>query len=374
MRFARGAVIAAALLVAPALPAGASAAPGDIYASDFAAQTVWKVSAAGGETAVPWGSTAQLTSPSGMALGPDGALYVGDQDGEVYRIDLATGAIALYTDIGGTGIAQDIAFDAEGRMIVLDRSTNDLFAIDLASKAQTRIFDGAGVFSYNSLAVLRNGDVFLSQEDQDDVYRLSGGVLTPVILDDPALDLPDSLVLSGDERYLYAVSLIGRSVFRHDLQTGQTTHSDLPFMSLARGVAIQRSGGLLVSTDDSIHATGPTGAAAVLFSSDVDLDRPSDLVVEPNPCAGRTPTVVGTDARDVIRGSAFPDVISTLGGKDVVSGLAGNDVACGGTGKDTLKGGPGRDKLLGQAGKDKLIGGKGKDKLKGGAGSDVQKQ
>ena len=372
MRFARGTVIAAALLVASALPAGASAAPGDIYASDFAAQTVWKVSAAGGETAVPWGSIAELTSPSGMALGPDGALYVGDQDGEVYRIDLATGAIAFYTDVGG--IAQDIAFDAQGRMIVLDRSTNDLFAIDLASRAQTPIFDGAGVFSYNSLAVLRNGDVFLSQEDEDDVYRLSGGVLTPVILDDPALDLPDSLVLSGDERYLYAVSLIGRSVFRHDLRTGQTTHSDLPFMSLARGVAIQRSGGLLVSTDDSIHAAGPTGAAAVLFSSDADLDRPSDLVVEPNPCAGRTPTVVGTDARDVIRGSAFPDVISTLGGKDVVSGLAGDDIACGGAGKDTLKGGAGRDKLLGQAGKDKLLGGKGKDKLKGGAGRDVQKQ
>ncbi len=359
-------------MLAGAFAPSAVAAPGDIYASDFGEAAVLKVSAAGGDTAVVFGSTPQLVSPSGMALGPDGALYVGDQDGEIYRIDLATGATALFTDVGGTGIAQDIVFDPQGRMLVLDRSTNDIFAIELATKAQTTLFDGPGTFSFNSLALLRNGDVFLSHEDDDDVFRLSGGVLTPVIQNNPELDLPDSLGLSADERYLYGVSLLGESVFRHDLQTGQTTHSELG--SLARGLAIRRSGGLVVSTDESLYVTGPAGEAPTLFSGDADLDRPSDLVIEPDPCAGLTPTVVGTDAPEVIRGSNFADVISTLRGRDTVKALGGNDIVCAGAGKDVVRGGPGRDKLLGQAGKDKLIGGKGKDKLKGGAGADVQKQ
>ena len=135
-------------------------------------------------------------------------------------------------------------------------------------------------------------------------------------------------------------------------------------------------GRLLYSGEDdsSIRFASLLGADLGTFSADPDLNTPRGIVVEPAPCAGRIPTVVGTNAAETIRGSAFADVISTLGGKDKVKALGGKDIVCGGAGKDILLGGAGNDKLLGQAGKDVLRGGKGKDKLKGGPGKDVQRQ
>jgi uncharacterized delta-60 repeat protein len=76
-------------------------------------------------------------------------------------------------------------------------------------------------------------------------------------------------------------------------------------------------------------------------------------------CGGLQPTiaggealVMGTDAADVIAGSAGPDRI--LGGN-------GNDVICGGAGNDHLYGGPANDKLFGGAGTDFGDGGLGTD-------------
>ena len=89
------------------------------------------------------------------------------------------------------------------------------------------------------------------------------------------------------------------------------------------------------------------------------------------PCAGRTPTILGTAAGDRLTGTAKADVIDGLGGNDTIKALKGNDVVCGGRGNDKLKGGPGKDKLLGQQGKDSLVGGGGKDTCKGAKGRDT---
>ena len=101
-------------------------------------------------------------------------------------------------------------------------------------------------------------------------------------------------------------------------------------------------------------------------------DRDGTVTIKvATPCAGQTPTVVGTPGADQLAGTAGRDVVDAQGGKDTVSAQGGNDIVCGGPGKDTLKGGPGKDKLLGQGGKDTLKGGKGKDTCKGGKGRDT---
>jgi Ca2+-binding RTX toxin-like protein len=88
-------------------------------------------------------------------------------------------------------------------------------------------------------------------------------------------------------------------------------------------------------------------------------------------CAGTPATKVGTDAGDIINGTAGRDVIVALGGGDIVRGRGGKDLLCGGNGKDKLVGGPGKDRLLGQAGKDKLLGGPKNDLCNGGPGRDT---
>jgi CSLREA domain-containing protein len=79
-------------------------------------------------------------------------------------------------------------------------------------------------------------------------------------------------------------------------------------------------------------------------------------------CASKPVNVVGTNAADMLFGSAAVDVFLALGGADIVKGGDGNDRVCGGAGKDTLNG---------QLGDDTLNGGPDADTCDGGAGNDA---
>jgi Ca2+-binding RTX toxin-like protein len=61
-------------------------------------------------------------------------------------------------------------------------------------------------------------------------------------------------------------------------------------------------------------------------------------------------TIVGTNAANILQGTANPDKIAGAGGNDTISGLAGNDLLFGDSGSNTVNGGGGRDIVFGDAG------------------------
>ncbi len=79
---------------------------------------------------------------------------------------------------------------------------------------------------------------------------------------------------------------------------------------------------------------------------------------------------VGTNANDVLTGTAGNDLLVGANGSDGLSGLGGADVLCGNNGNDTLAGGDGPDTLDGDKGNDMLSGGVAADVLRGGQGND----
>ena len=91
-------------------------------------------------------------------------------------------------------------------------------------------------------------------------------------------------------------------------------------------------------------------------------------------CGGKTATLVGTNAGEVIKGTSAADVIVGLGGADTIRGKGGKDYLCGGGGRDKLFGGKAKDKLFGQQGRDKLYGGPRNDTCIGGPGTDTTVQ
>ncbi|MFC0504863.1 hypothetical protein [Micromonospora costi] len=101
------------------------------------------------------------------------------------------------------------------------------------------------------------------------------------------------------------------------------------------------------------------------------FSRAATVTVAAPLCAGREPTIVGTDDADRLVGTTGADVIAGRGGDDVIVGLGGDDVLCGGAGADRLVGGPGDGILLGGPGPDVVVGGPGDDRLHGGADRDV---
>lgn len=87
--------------------------------------------------------------------------------------------------------------------------------------------------------------------------------------------------------------------------------------------------------------------------------------IGPIRCGGEVASIVGSDAKDRIRGTNGRDVIATVGGRDRVDGRGGRDVICGGPGNDELKGGGGRDAIDGGDGRDKCGRKRGGDKRRG---------
>lgn len=112
-----------------------------------------------------------------------------------------------------------------------------------------------------------------------------------------------------------------------------------------------------------VESIGANGIGGVVETNEVTITR------EPR-CDGLTPTLVGTEGRDLIRGTDGDDVILGLGGRDIIDGLGGDDILCGGDGDDLLHGREGEDTLVGQAGDDHLRGGDDADQVAGGPGDD----
>ena len=130
----------------------------------------------------------------------------------------------------------------------------------------------------------------------------------------------------------------------------------------------------LMTATDTTLASGRVG-----FGSFDNYGRARDVTVTGTPsgidpgalCAGRVPTVAGTERSDVLRGTEGDDVITGMGGDDVVNARGGDDYVCGGDGADVLAGGGGHDVEYGGAGPDVVSGAAGHDTLYGGSGHDV---
>ncbi len=104
---------------------------------------------------------------------------------------------------------------------------------------------------------------------------------------------------------------------------------------------------------------------------DLDPDPDPDPPPPPTDPCSLTPTVIGTESADELRGTPGVDVIHGLGGEDEIRGLAGKDQVCGGSGDDRIVGDDGDDRLSGGPGADTIRGGAGADTLLGGDGDDL---
>jgi len=126
---------------------------------------------------------------------------------------------------------------------------------------------------------------------------------------------------------------------------------------------------LITATDRTL------GSGRVGFGSFDNYGRLRNLTVtgtdERHVCGGRTPTVLGTDGPNALRGTPGDDVINGLGGPDAIDAQGGDDIVCGGAGSDAIAGGSGDDVLHGGPGSDAIAGGRGDDTIYGGSDRDA---
>ncbi len=363
--------------VALALPGSALAAPGDLYVADESASggngAIFKLAPGGGATASILATDATLfEEPWGLVMAPDRSLLVADYSTDkIYRVS-RTGAISEFFSDPSQPALTDLAWGPDGNLYVLDYIKKNIIRLNPKTGAFQQVADNTGVPDWqsgNSIVVARDLTIYFTSANSDEVFEVSPSGTVSKLYEGPLLTDALGLFLSPDERWVYATENGTGKLIRIDRRTGAATpFATFPAGSGATGIAQLRDGSFLVGDHNNngrINRAAPSGSPVTIFSDDPDWVYPVDTVVEPPLCGGKLPTVVGTDRRDVIRGSRFADVILVLGGKDVVRGLAGKDIVCGGKG---------RDKLIGGKGRDRLLGGPGRDVLRGGPGRDIQRQ
>jgi Ca2+-binding RTX toxin-like protein len=324
----------------------------------------------GGQRVVASGGN--IGEPLGIAREPSGTVVIPDDDpqglgslsGAVHRIDPATGAQSLVStnDISGPDhfdVPYAINVERNGRILVGDLTSN-----------------GGAVIGVNP-ATGEQSIVSNNEVSGPDLFGGPSGVLpTPT-----GLVVTDYSAGEGGVGALLRVDSSGQQ----SLLSDNSSPGGPDFRSAHRS-AFDLGGDFVVADYDFgvdgegavFRVDSATGARSLIAgdtsAGDDAFYDPTGLLVVPPKCGGLYPTIVGTPAKEAIKGTRFTDVIAGLGGNDTIKGLAGKDVLCGGPGRDKLFGQAGKDRLFGEAGRDTLRGGKGKDKLRGGKGKDSQRQ
>lgn len=115
-----------------------------------------------------------ITNPTGLAMGPDGKLYVSSRHtGTVYRSSFDK-QVEKFVD--GLGIATGLAFDSNGNLFVGDRS-GTIYRVDPTGHLDSFCTLEPSVSAFH-LAVDRDDDLFVTGPTlatQDCVYRVSPG-------------------------------------------------------------------------------------------------------------------------------------------------------------------------------------------------------
>jgi PKD repeat protein len=379
-------------------------------------------------------TSAQLQSPRAVAVDGQGNVYIADANNHKIR-RVSGGTITTFAGTGAAGSSGDggqatsaqlssphgVAVDGQGNVFIADFGNNKVRRVSggvITTFAGTGVVGAAGdggtataaqLWAPSSVAVDTAGNVYIADLGNQKIRKVSGGTITTVAGTvaagyagdgGPAISaqLKDPLGVAVDgEGSVYIADADNQRVRKvtNGLPTASFTVSPssgaAPLTVSVDGSGSSDPGGAITAHawefGDGGTATGATAShvyagggsfevkLTVMDDSGATASAMQTVTVSgvappapppPSPrarvrCGGLAASIVGTARRNVIRGTPRRDVIAGLAGNDVIRGLGGNDVICGGPGRDSLYGGRGRDRLIGGGARDLAVGGPGRD-------------
>lgn len=218
-----------------------------------------------------------LDHPECVAWGPDGYLYAGGEEGQIYKIDVAKRTTELVGSTGGFILG--IALDANRNVYACDSARHAVIRVgpDGTSSIVTNGTADRPMVAPNYPVFTRSGRLFVTdcgtwQEDDGCVYVREPDGTTRVWATE-ARRFPNGLALNRDETFLYVVESTGERVVRFPIMADGTAGSmeiviDLP-RNVPDGLAFDSSGGLLISCyrPDTIHYLDVDGSLST-FADD----------------------------------------------------------------------------------------------------------
>jgi gluconolactonase len=218
----------------------------------------------------------RLDHPEGVAVAPDGSVWCGGEQGQIYRVDPGTAAIEQVASTGGFCLG--LAFDAHGDLFVCDLAHAAVFRLRVASGELERFAEGASgrrLRTPNALAFDAGGRLYVSDslargEPGPGLYRFEPDG-TGELWDDEPLHFANGLALAPDGGALFVAETFAHAVVRVEIEPdgsagGRDVIASLPGV-LPDGLALDVEGRLYIACYEpsQILRLDPDGAVGVVL-------------------------------------------------------------------------------------------------------------
>jgi Ca2+-binding RTX toxin-like protein len=303
-------------------------------------------------------------APFAVAVDAGGDIMVaafGQDDSVVLRVDPVTGVPTIVASLGSESFPTGIAVEASGDLVVTLFNLGAVFEgelegsvirVDPDTGLRTILASGGGLNLPLGIAVEPAGGLVVTVGD---FLGLALGTPPGIVRVNPVTGNQTLLTSGGGLVLPFGIAVE---------PGGDVMVADAGVLTLCGGLFATRTG---TSGNDVIEGTG--GPDVIIAGEGNDRVKgfgQTDLI-----CAGEgNDRTRGGAGDDGLVGEGGRDLMDGQGGADFLIGSTGNDRAAGGAGRDLAAGGRGRDRLRGQGANDVLLGQRGADLLAGGPGRD----
>ena len=222
-------------------------------------------------------SEPRLHHPEGVAVGPDGAVWCGNAEGDILRIGPGTGTIEKYASTGGFTLG--MAFDGRGGLFVCDQKSAAVWKLDIDSRSLSRFTaPGIRIPNYPVVDPWRNclyvSDSYGAGAEGPGVWRYDLATGAGELWWDKPMAFANGMAMAPDGASLFVIETFGRRVSRIAIGADGRPSGISAFVEnlpgLPDGLAFDSDGRLYISCYEPsrILRTPAAGGTFEIFAED----------------------------------------------------------------------------------------------------------
>lgn len=318
-------------------------AAGNVYVADTGNHVIRRIAPDGSVTTLAGqagasgstdgiGSAARFNGPTGIALGPDGDLYVADTQSSLIRRVTTAGAVTTYagSTIGYADNATALAAQFYLPLGVAVAANGDVLVADNGNSRVRRILrNGNAAGAVQTLAGSGSTNVDASPRDGVGTAAVIVGPRSMVVQGN-TLTLRDSaaLVRQVDLSTAAVTTLTGTRLYPGTVVDGPSSVSSL---SVFGGITTAPAGGFMLANESSLSSVSASGVVQTIANNNSGSDTPTGTGVLKQlpltaPTSGGTALTVDS-AGNVVIASSYPQLVRRVSPSGAVTLLGGLDTS-----------------------------------------------